>query len=91
MTVFLDIFASTVQLMLTVISYSMLGRALMPLFIDVEDSRFYLMLCVITEPLIIPVRAVMAHFNVGQDSPIDLAFSLTYIILTMIQLFLPAI
>ena len=63
----------------------------MPLFMDVEDSRFYLMLCVITEPLIIPVRAVMAHFNVGQDSPIDLAFSLTYIILTMIQLFLPAI
>ena len=91
MTVFLDIFASTVQLLLTVISYSMLGRALMPLFIDVEESRFFLMLCIITEPFVMPVRAVMVHFNIGQDSPIDLAFTLTYIILTIVQLFLPAI
>lgn len=63
----------------------------MPLFIDVEESRFFLMLCIITEPFVMPVRAVMVHFNIGQDSPIDLAFTLTYIILTIVQLFLPAI
>ena len=49
------------------------------------------MLCIITEPFVMPVRAVMVHFNIGQDSPIDLAFTLTYIILTIVQLFLPAI
>ena len=63
----------------------------MPLFCDVEESRFFLMLCIITEPFVMPVRAVMVHFNIGQDSPIDLAFTLTYIILTIVQLFLPAI
>ena len=87
----LNIFATTVQLALSVILYAMLGRVLMPFFTDIEDSRLYLMLCLITEPLVIPVRAVMYHFNIGQDSPIDLAFSLTYLILTFIQIFLPVI
>jgi len=87
----LNILAATVQLAISLICYAMLGRMLMPLFTDVEDSRLYLMLCAMTEPFIIPVRAVMIHFNIGQDSPIDWSFSLTYIILTMIQVFLPVI
>jgi hypothetical protein len=45
----------------------------------------------VTEPFIIPVRALLFRLNIGQDSPIDWAFSLTYILIYIVQLFLPVI
>jgi len=33
----------------------------------------------------------MIMFNIGQDSPIDWSFSITYILIWLLQTFLPAI
>ena len=38
--------------MLSVVIYAMMGRAIMPLIVDVEDNRIYLFLTAITEPFI---------------------------------------
>lgn len=56
-----------------------------------QDSRVAVFLTVVTEPFVIPVRALLFKFNIGQDSPIDWAFSLTYILIYIVQLFLPVV
>jgi uncharacterized protein YggT (Ycf19 family) len=60
-------------------------------FPSMQDSRVAVFLTVVTEPFVIPVRALLFKFNIGQDSPIDWAFSLTYILIYIVQLFLPVV
>lgn len=89
--VFLEIFARTVSLILQVVSFSMLLRMLLPLFIDAEESRFYALTCYISEPFIAPIRLIMVKLNVGQNSPIDWAFFVTYFVLWILELILPVL
>lgn len=74
-----------------VVSFAMIIRMLLPFFVDPNESRLYVLAFFITEPFIIPVRAIMVRLNIGQDSPIDWAFSITYIILWLLSSLLPAI
>ncbi len=87
----LYIFAKTVQIIISLVSFSMMIRMLLPIFTDVEENRFYLLSCYISEPFILPVRYVMVKFNIGQDSPIDWAFFTTYLLLGMLEIMLPII
>ena len=87
----LFIFAKTVSLVLDIVSISMLIRMILPFFVDPEENKLYLVTCYVTEPFIAPVRAVMVRFNIGQDSPIDWAFSITYILIWLVGNLLPSI
>jgi len=88
---FLYIFAKTVQIIISVVSFSMFIRAIMPIFFEVEGNRFYALTCVISEPFIAPVRYVMVKLNIGQNSPIDWSFFVTYLILWLLESLLPVI
>lgn len=88
---FFYIIAKTVSIVLEVVSFAMIIRMLLPIFIDPTDSRIYAITCFVTEPFIAPVRAVMVRLNIGQDSPIDWAFSITYILIWLLSGILPAI
>lgn len=77
--------------MLEVVSFAMIVRMILPFFIDPMENRIYAISCLVTEPFIAPVRAVMVRFNIGQDSPIDWAFSITYIIIWLLGNLLPSI
>lgn len=79
------------SLTLDVVSFGMIARMLLPFFVDPEESRVYSISCYLTEPFIAPVRAIMVRLNIGQDSPIDWAFSVTYLIIFLLGMFLPAI
>ena len=83
------ILAKTVSLWLSAVSFAMLVRMLLPLFVDPEDSKLYVLSFAISEPAIIPVRAVMAKMDVGQNSPLDIPFTVTYLLIIIIRLFLP--
>ena len=85
------IIAKCIRILLDVVSLSMMLRAIMPIFADVEESGFYAFTVAITEPFVAPVRLVMARLNIGQDTPIDMAFFATYLILWIVELFLPVI
>ena len=87
----LYILAKTVSLVLDVVSFTMLIRMILSLFVDPMESKLYLITCYITEPFIAPVRAIMVRFNIGQDSPIDWAFFVTSILLGIIGSILPVI
>ena len=88
---FFYIIAKTVSIALEVVSFAMIIRMLLPIFIDPTESRIYAITCYVTEPFIAPVRAIMVRLNIGQDSPIDWAFSITYILIWLLSGLLPAI
>lgn len=85
------ILAKTVAIALEIASLGMLVRMILPFFVDPNESRLFAISFFVTEPFVIPVRAVMVRLNIGQDSPIDWAFSITYIIIWLIGGLLPAI
>lgn len=88
---FFYIIAKTVSIALEVVSFAMIIRMLLPIFIDPTESRIYAITCFVTEPFIAPVRAIMVRLNIGQDSPVDWAFSITYILIWLLSGLLPAI
>lgn len=85
------ILAKSVRIALDLISISMMVRAFMPLLVDVEENGLYMMTLVITEPIVAPVRYIMGRFGIGTNTPIDMGFLATYLILIVIDLFLPII
>ena len=86
------IFAKTVSIVLDVVSIAMVIRMILSFFTpDPLENRVYMLSCYITEPFIAPIRALMVHFNIGQDSPIDWAFFVTSILLGIIGSILPGI
>ena len=87
----INLLCRTIRLLLSVEEWALLLRMLLPFFMDEEESTLCLFLAAITEPFIVPVRELLVLLNVGQDSPVDWAFSLTYILIWCAQLFLPAL
>ena len=85
------ILAKTVAIALEVASFAMILRMILPFFTEPTESRLYVISFCVTEPFIIPVRAAMEKLNIGQDSPIDWAFSITYILIWLLSSLLPAI
>lgn len=88
---FFYIIAKTIAIALEVVSFAMIVRMILPFFVDPMESRIYLISSYITEPFIAPVRALLVMLNIGQDSPIDWAFSITYILIWLLSGLLPAI
>ena len=69
------------------ISIAMFVRAIMSWFFDI-DGKFVRFLYVFTEPAIMPMRKLFYKMNWFQEVPLDVAYSATYIVLMLVQLFL---
>lgn len=91
MEAFLAVFAKTISVLLGAVNLAMFARMILSFFPLEEGNRAEVFLTAVTEPFIIPVRALLYLFNIGQDSPIDWAFSLSFILLSLVQVFLPVI
>ncbi len=83
------VIAAVIAITLDLASFAFLLRAIMPLFCDVESNRIYLFVCLVTEPFIIPVRFILVKFNLLQGSPIDWSFTISYLLIAFIRVFLP--
>ena len=88
---FIYIIAKTVQIILSLASFAMLMRVLIPFFTDPENNRFYILCAIITEPFIVPIRVVMAKLGIGQNSMIDWPFFVGYIFISLLNTVLPMI
>ena len=84
----LYVIAAVIAITLDVVSLAFLLRALMPLFCDVETNKIYLFVCLLTEPFIIPVRAILVKFNWLQGSPFDWSFTISYLLIAFVRMFL---
>ena len=70
-----------------IISFAMFIRAILSWFTD-GGGQFTQFLYVITEPAIMPIRKLLVKMNWLQDSPIDFSFTLTFLVLMVIELLL---
>ena len=83
------IIGRTLSVWLGAASYAMIARMLMPLFVNPEGSVVYKIAYAISEPVVLPVRYVMAKMGVGQNSPLDIPFTVSYFLIIIIRMFLP--
>lgn len=81
------VFQNVVVLILTVLQIAMLLRAILSWF-PTNSNKFENFLYAVTEPLIMPLRKLFQKLNWFQGLPIDLSFFFTYLILSVLLVFL---
>lgn len=85
----LSLIKNVVIIFLTAVQFAMLARAIMSWF--PVDNKAVDFLYAVTEPFIYPVRALFQKMNWFTGLPIDIAFLVSYIILSVITAVLPQI
>ena len=71
-----------------ILSLAMLVRAVLSWFIMGEPSKIGAFLFVVTEPVILPIRALCNRFGWFRGLPIDMPFLLTMVLLSFAGIFL---
>ena len=87
----LYVIARTVQLLLGFIEVAMFLRAILSWFIMDEENRFMLFLVAVTEPIILPLRALCSKIPAIDESPLDIPFFIAFLLLTLLNGLLPAL
>ena len=87
MDLFIEVIKSVVLVFLTVIQFAMLLRAVLSWFV-MGGGKFINFLYAITEPFIVPVRMLFEKMNWFQNSPIDFSFMITYLLISVLTIFL---
>ncbi len=72
-----------VQILLYVLDTAMLLRAILSLLLLSDDNPIAVLLYCITEPFIMPLRALFDRFGWFEGSPIDMPFLVTYMIIML--------
>jgi len=83
----LQIIANVAVISLTVIQFAMLARAILS-WLPIDSNRFTDFLYGLTEPLIYPIRKLFEKLNWFQETPIDVAFTVTYLLIMIVLLLL---
>ncbi len=79
---------ATVKFIIIVLEMMMLGRAVVSWLPIDEDNPIVNFLYTVTEPVIMPVRTVINYFGWFESFPIDMAFMITFILLSILEMFL---
>jgi len=79
---------SIVNFLLGALQLFMLVRAIMSWLPFDEDNPLYSFVFSVTEPVIIPVRAILERFEIMQGLPIDMSFFITYLLISILQMLL---
>ena len=85
MALFVTIFVGTVQALLTVLEICMLIRAVLSWFPISEDNPFLIFVHMVTEPIVMPFRALFEKMGWFQNMPIDLSFFAAYMALMLVS------
>ena len=80
---------SITRLAISALQFAMLLRAILSWLPFDDSSPLVRFVYCVTEPVILPVRNLMDRFNFFQGFPIDFSFLVTYMLLSIILLFLP--
>ena len=77
-----------IVIFLDIVSLAMLGRAILSWFPSDGPTRIGSFLYVVTEPFIIPIRALCGRFGWFRGVPLDMPFLLTMVSLSFVSLLL---
>ena len=88
--------AKVVSLTLSAVALAMFARVIMQLVsmitsFNAEGNKFYIFCFAVTEIFVTPIRYLCARFNLFTGTPIDAPFLITYLIISILQSFLPII
>ena len=89
--IILNILCVSIELLIGFVQLAMLIRAILSFFNPEEQGLLSALLYAVTEPFIMPVRALLDRFKIGQGLPIDISFLVTVILLSVISALLPGI
>lgn len=84
----LYVIVQCVLIFIDVLSVAMFVRAILSWFTMGEQTRIGTFLYVVTEPVILPIRALCARFGWFQGMPLDMPFFITMVILSFAGIFL---
>lgn len=86
MSALLYVLSSVVSMLIGIILFLMLVRALLSWFplLD-EDSTVAELLFITTEPFVLPVRALLDRFEVIRSLPIDISYMITMLLLGILR------
>ena len=87
----LVVIAKTVSILISIITTAMFLRAICSFIPPLAESRFFALLLMLTEPVVMPVRFLLYKLNIGQNIPIDISFTISYFLLIFIEMLLPVI
>ncbi len=88
MTAFFYIVSTVASLLINFLQIMMFIRGILSFFPVNEDSGVPRFVFAVTEPIIMPVRLLLSHFPAFSNLPIDLSFSITFLLLFLLQIFL---
>ena len=91
MPVVFRIIAATIYAFIGILQFVMLIRAVLSWFPSTQSSMISQFCILVTEPFIAPVRFMLSHFSFMQGLPFDLSFLVTFILLSLLESFLPVI
>lgn len=75
-------------IMIWVLQSAMFIRAIMSWIPGADENRFGDFLYAITEPFIVPVRAILDRIPLFRGFPLDMSFLFTYLLLSLLSMFL---
>ena len=84
----LYVVGTTLRVIVYALQFLLLARAIVSWLPLDEDNPIENFLYTVTEPVIAPVRAVIEHFGWFEGLPIDMSFFITFILLSVIHIFL---
>ena len=79
------VFTTFVSTLLSVFLFAMLARALLSWFDPMQEWKITMFLHVLTEPIILPVRALFERMHWLEGFPLDVPFMVTWLLLSVIQ------
>ena len=88
MTFLLILIKNVVFVALSAVQLAMLARAILSWFPDV-GGKLVDVLYAITEPFIYPIRRLFERMGWFQGSPIDISFSVAFLLITIVMYILP--
>ena len=74
-----------VYVLLNVLQVAMFLRAILSWFDPMQEGRLSVFLMVMTEPVILPIRALCQRLHWFEGFPMDIPFLLTWILLSVLQ------
>lgn len=84
MSLFIALLRGTVQALLSVVQICFLVRALLSWFPIREDNPFLTFTAMVTEPFIMPIRALFDRFGWFRDFPIDVSFFVSFLLVNTV-------
>lgn len=91
MNLALAILGNTVTVLLSAVELCMLIRALLSWFPIRDDNPILRFVCMVTEPLIAPIRALFDRMGWFRNFPLDISFLVAFLLLSFVNGMLGAV